>query len=729
MNRRGLLKAAGAAGITVTFMSGCSLIPPIPKRPVSSDAEAIGWVRLTPDGVVEFTCPRVEFGQNILTACLQIVAEETGLDPARILAAKHSSTSIAPVRATVGSDSIKDFALPLARAAALLREAILARAAAVLSVNSAQLVIEANAVVSGGPRPLSLAEVAKATHGAPLVLDAGSAPQIALRTFGAGPKRYVGHAERLADGLAIVSGQPLYAADIRLPGMRYGAILRAPVHVSLEAKIVHLDEAAAARVPGFVRLVRAKALKREIVGVVAETPWALPRILAALAPKWSQSAAFDARSVAAAVDVDAALKQGALRHVLVDTKPDTAQPWTIDLRFEVPLAAHAPIEPRAAVAHLRLDGVMELWVGSQDVFYVRDVIARELGLNNAKVLVHGMRVGGAFGGKTICTVELEAALLARAAGGPVKLQWSRAEEFQQGFHRPPSTHRIRARVDGDGRLTDWHHALLSSHILFTNAVVPAWLQKITDFRGDDGVARGALSPYFNTQAATRKRIESDARRLPVYTGPWRGLGAGPNIFASESAIDAAARAAGRDPVAFRLANLPPEHARLTRCLEKVQAMTAAAPKPAAVGAKAGRGFACGIYKEMSYCAVAADVMVGGDGAVRVTHLWCAHDCGLVINPDQVRAQIEGNLVWGIGMALKEELTIGESQTAQTSFASYALPRMGDVPAMQIELIIDPAEKPTGAGETAIVAAAAAIANAVADATGTRPARLPIRLAA
>ena len=140
-------------------------------------------------------------------------------------------------------------------------------------------------------------------------------------------------------------------------------------------------------------------------------------------------------------------------------------------------------------------------------------------------------------------------------------------------------------------------------------------------------------------------------------------------------------------------------------------------------------FRSGIYKEMSFCAVAADVSVGGDGAVRVTRLWCAHDCGLVINPDQVRAQIEGNLVWGIGMALKEEITIGDSQTAPTTFADYALPRMGDVPAMQIELIINPAEKPTGAGETAIVAAAAAIANAVADATGTRPTRLPIRLAA
>ena len=728
MKRRGFLKAAGASGITVLFAPGCSLLPPIPKRPVSSDAEALGWLRLGPDGVVTVTCPRVEFGQNILTACIQIVAEETGLAPERILAAKHTSASIAPVRATVGSDSIKDYALPLARAGALLREAILARAAVRLGVDAALLTIAPEAVIRGGPKPLPLAEVAR---GAPLVLDADDAPRLALRTFGAGPKRTVGHAQRLADGVAMVTGRPLYAADMRLPGMRYGAILRAPVHASLEARLVHLDEVAAARLPGFVRVVRARALKREIVGVVAETPWALPGILAALAPQWSQSVAFDARSVADAVDVDPQLKQGALRHVLVDGKPDSAPPWSVDLRFEVPLAAHAPIEPRAAVAHFRPDGAMELWVGAQDVFYVRDVIARELDLGNDKVLVHGMRVGGAFGGKTLCTVELEAALLARAVGAPVKLQWSRAEEFQQGFHRPPSTHRIRVRVDGEGNLTDWHHAFVSSHILFTNAAMPAWLQKLADFVGDNGVARGALAPYFNARAMTRKRIEFDARRLPVYTGPWRGLGAGPNIFAIESAIDAAARTpAGRkfgDPVAFRLANLPPEQARLRRCLEQVQAMTAATPKPA--GAKAGRGFACGIYKELSFCAVAADVIVDADGTVRVTRLWCAHDCGLVINPDQVRAQIEGNLVWGIGMALKEEITVGASQTAQTTFADYALPRMGDVPAMQIELISDSAEKPTGAGETAIVAAAAAIANAVADATGTRPTRLPIRLAA
>lgn len=727
MNRRQFLHGLGwtSAGITVLFTTGCSLIPPIPSRPAVKADDAVNWIQLGADGRVRVTCPRQEIGQNILTACRQVAAEELGLDLELIEVAPHGTDRIPGVRATVGSESVKDYALPLARAAARLREAIIDRAAARTGAARQAIAIETDGVILAGTHRISTSDIAA---GEPLVLAATLSGNVALRTTSAAGRRIVGRQVPLAQSRAIVTGESLYASDVRLPGMLYGAMLRAPVHASLQSRLQSVDEAAAGKVAGFVRLVRARGLNGDIAGVVADRPWALPPIMEALKPRWSPTDGFAQEAIDAAVDVDRALARGGLRHRPAGDRVDTDRPWTVDLRIDIPLAAHAPMEPRAAVAWYRPEGgpSIELWVGHQDVFYVRDVVARVLGLSGDRVTVHGQRVGGAFGGKTICTVELEAALLSQAVGRPVKLQWSREEEFRQSFYRPPSAHRVRLRVGPDGRIADWHHAFLSSHILFTNAVLPEWLQSLTDFVGDDGVARGALPPY----RAGRTRIEFDAIRLPVYTGPWRGLGAGPNGFAIECAIDECARRTGADPLEFRLRNLKPEHQRLRACLERVARRSNWPVRaPAAAGgssARRGRGIAGGIYKAMSCAAVVADVTVDpATGAVRVDRLACAHDCGLVINPDQVRAQVEGNLVWGIGMVLSERLTVREATVAETSYADYVIPGMPDVPPIDVDLIENPGDLPAGAGETAIVAAGAAIANAIRDAVGVRPTRLPV----
>ena len=429
---------------------------------------------------------------------------------------------------------------------------------------------------------------------------------------------------------------------------------------------------------------------------------------------------FEQADIDASIDIDRRLARGALAKQLHGDRIAPQPAWDVDLRIDIPLAAHAPIEPRAAVAEPLPGGGLQLWVGSQDVFYQRDVVARRLRLDADRVIVHGQRVGGAFGGKTICTVELEAALLAHAMNAPVKVQWTRAQELQYGFHRPPSSHRLRARLE-DGKLVDWWHAFASSHILFTNAVVPAWMQRFTDLLGDDGVARGAQLPY-RTQA---KRVEFDLVRLPVLTGPWRGLGAGPNGLAIESAIDECARQAGADPLRFRLAHV--DDPRLARVLERVaEASGWSAPRAAPpVGWRSGRGVACGIYKGLSYVAVVAELQVASaSGEVRVTSMWCAHDCGRIINPDQVRAQCEGNLVWGLGMLLTDRLPVAGSRIAATSFADAPVPRFDQVPPIEV-LLVDAGDAPSGAGETAIVAAAAALANAVRDATGVRPTRFPL----
>ena len=691
ISRRGLLRVAGA-GLTVAFVPGCAL-PVIPKRPSPDLSVAMGWVRFA-EGRYTLLIPRVEMGQNILTSLKQIACEELGIGWEQLDAVLPSTAQIARVRATVGSDSIKDFALPLAQACATLRDAI----------------------AQGLPQG---------------ALKAVERPAAALRSLSGGAgRRHVGQTVRIEHGTAIVRGQALFAADVRRPGQLYGRVLRAPASPELRSKATWMDETAARAVPGFVAVVRDDLLAHGNsmgIGILARTPGALDRIDAALAVRWAIEGSFGQSDIDSAIDIDRRLARSSQRAKQVhDDRIDTTGRWDVDMRIDVPLAAHAPIEPRAAVAEFMPDGRLELWVGTQDVFYQRDVVAKRLGLDEDKVTVHGQRVGGGFGGKTISTVELEAAVLARAARAPVKLQWTRAQEFRLPFHRPPSSHRIRARLK-EGRIEQWWHSFASSHILFTNAVVPAWLQRITDLIGDDGVARGASLPY----RAAARRTEFDLVRLPVFTGPWRGLGAGPNVFAIESAIDECTRLAGIDPVRFRRDNA--EDPRLARVVERV-ALAAGwgAGEPAAPGVPAarrrGRGVACGIYKAMSYAAVVAEVEVDvASGAVKVTRMVCAHDCGRVINPDQVRAQCEGNLVWGLGMALLERLPIADSQVAAATFADSPIPRMADVPPLQV-VLVDEGEPPTGAGETAIVAAAAAIANAVRDAVGVRPLRLPLSAA-
>jgi isoquinoline 1-oxidoreductase beta subunit len=259
------------------------------------------------------------------------------------------------------------------------------------------------------------------------------------------------------------------------------------------------------------------------------------------------------------------------------------------------------------VARFQADGALEVWCGTQDPFYVRDVLARDHGLPVERVVVHAMRQGGSFGGRTIATVEREAAFAARAAGEPVLVQWSREDEFLGAFHRPPSSHRVRARLDASGAIVDWWHAVSTSHVLFTAAVLPPWLQRATDLVGDDGAARGQRPPY----AFARQRRSLTLTRLPIATGPWRGLGAGPNVLAIESASMPRPpwQAWIRRPTACASSSgpVPGEHlqdpGRLAAVLRRVAASAASVPATAArEGERIARGVACGVYKGRSYAA-------------------------------------------------------------------------------------------------------------------------------
>lgn len=722
MKRRGLL-GAGAAALTVGF-GACSAWPVIPKRPQASADDALGWVRHRPDNADRpflLMLPCAEMGQHIGQALRTVAATELGVAPARVALRLPSSTDIGRVRATVGSDSVKDFALPLAQACATLREAL---ASGLPVAGAGGLTLRAK------PWPLAQLRSLGARPGSawPAPSAAGSASSASSPSSPSSSAAAAALTEPFLHH--IVTGAPLYAADMRLPGMVYGRVLRAPVSPELSSAPSAWDEAAARAVPGFVALVQDQRLRHAGslgLGIVALTPGALDRVAQALAPRWQVQGGFEPGAVDAALDIDQHLARGALRHHLRRDRMDEAAPWTVDLRLDLPFAAHASIEPRAALAAFTADGPdnserLRLWTGSQDLFYVRDLLARSLSLRDAQVQVQACRLGGGFGARTLVLVELEAALLARATGLPVKVMWTRAQELGQGFHRPPSSHRVRARVQA-GCITHWWHAFVSSHILFTPAAMPAWMQRAADLVGDQGVVRGAALPY----AVPQQRIEFDALRLPVHSGPWRGLGAGPNGLAVETAIDACAHAIGADALKFRLDHT--DDRRLQAVLEAVaqDAGWRQAPRgPKDSGTLHGRGLACGIYKGGSRVAVVAEVEVDRlSGQPRVSGLWCAHDCGRVLVPDGVRAQVEGCLVWSLGMVLVERLPLGRSGVAAVGFAQSPIPRMDQVPPLRVRLL-DSGAPPSGAGESTMTAAAAAIANALFHATGVRCARFPVQ---
>ncbi len=619
---------------------------------------------------------------------------------------------------TAGSMSLALFAEPTARAAAALRELLRARAATAAGVDLAAVEDGINGFLLPAGRSLSYADLA---GGEAVILD--RVDEAPLYSFDSTrPHTQIGRGAPPCQLEEIATGAALFAADVRLPEMLFGRMVRP---VARNARLVRVDDSRAKNIAGVVQVVA--DLDRDFVGVVCETPGKLDAAIEALEVEWQLPARFDQKTIDELIDVDAALARGDLEHSLESDRFDKEPAWDLELRFEVQLQSHAMQEPRAALAQVTRgaedDGQqsVEIWTGSQDLFVIQRHAARDLGIAKDRVRVHARRLGGGFGGREHYDVERDAVRLSRAVGRPVKVQWSREDEFRGARNRPASSHRIRLAADDRGRLTDWWHAFVSGHIVFARERLPDWMLSAVRLLGDLGVARGGAPPY----QAQRKRIEFGDVDLPVDLGTWRSLGAAPNGFVIESAIDELARLRGVDPVELRLQNIAPEHERLVACLRRTRELAEGLPLPA--GSAVGRGYACGIYEEHSFVAASADVRVDeSTGAVRVLRMCCAQDVGLAVNPDQLRAQIEGNLIWGLGMALRERVEIGDSDVASLNFDRYRIPSIEDAPGFEIEIISPRDIPPAGAGETALMVAAPAIANALRDATGHRYTTLPIR---
>jgi len=636
-------------------------------RPANLDA----WLQIAPDGTVTFFTGKTEMGQNIRTSLTQAVAEELPA-PIGSIRAVMADTDLTPYDAgTYGSRSTPDMGLQLRRAAATAREALMDLAAARWSVDRGSLAVADGKVLH--PQSQRSAGFGELAAGSKLVRTISSETAVKPATGW----RVAGLSVAKVDGRQFVSGRHRYASDIVLPGMLFGRVLRPPAY---GATLDSVDASRAEAMPG-VRVVRDGAF----VGVVAPTSHAAALAVAAVAGTWktraqpSEDQLF--RELRGGGNPPAS---GLIREA------DGA--LTLRRTYTIAYIAHVPLEPRAAVAEWK-DGKLTVWTGSQRPFGIRDEeLAEAFGLGPERLRVIVPDTGSGYGGKHTGLAAVEAARLARAADRPVKVVWSREEEFTWAYFRPAGVIDVASRVRADGTLAAW------------------------DFHNYNSGSAGIAPPYAIPDPQTQfHRADS-----PLPQGSYRSLAAAANHFARESHVDELAGALKIDPLEFRLRNI-----RNPRLQAVVEAGARAFAWGGAKTAGHGAGMAVGLDKGghvATFAEVAVDAESGRVGAVRVVQ---AFECGAVVNPDHLRLQLEGAVVQGLGGALFEAVHFENGRILNPRLSAYRVPRFSDAPAIEI-VLVDRKDLPSaGAGETGIVGIAPALGNAICDATGVRLRSLPM----
>ncbi|MBT5518354.1 MAG: xanthine dehydrogenase family protein molybdopterin-binding subunit [Rhodobiaceae bacterium] len=715
LSRRKFLFTTGwvAGGLTVLYGLRNRALTVAPTIIYPDKMSAVSWLQIGPDGTCSMYFPRMEMGQNANTGLAQIAAEELNLEVKDIVGVTPSTSDVAPIALTAGSMSLTVFSHPTAVAAATLRENLRARAAAKLGQPLSAILDDAGGFKTTDNETIPYADLVEATPA--LVEFDETQPLPALYTYDAKrKKKQVGHAAKPFDMQALVTGAPIYAGDIAMPDVLYGRAIKPPVR---NARLESLDTAGVSSVPGVVKLVR----EDDFVGVVCKTPSAVDAAMAKIKPTWKLQQPIDQQTLDGLLDVDAHMAEGDLEHLYEDENHRPDADWAVDLRFDVQVQSHAMQEPRSAIARFRdTSPSLEIWTGTQDPWAIKRLAALDTGLSQDEVVVYPQRMGGSFGGREHYEVEMDAVRLARAVKRPVKVQWKREDEFMTSRSRPASAHRLRLATDADGNLSDWWHGYSTGHIVLARERLPGWLLPVMRLGEDMGVVRGAVTPY----TVKHKRVEYNDVDLPVDLGVWRSLNAGPAVFARESAMDELALQLAKDPVDYRLQQMGEQNPRLQACLSRVRELAEKRPLPKGKGY--GRGFACGIYEHRCFVAASADVYIDAQTqTIKVEHMCCVEDVGLAVNPGQLKAQMESNLAWSVGMALLERLEVGEDTIQSSNFDNYTVARMSDMPSVDMDIIDQPSIPPAGAGEVAIIAGVPAIANAVRQASGFRALRLPI----
>jgi len=639
--------------------------------------ELSAWLHIDEAGRVTAYTGKTEIGQNIRTSLAQAVADELRV-PLESVTMVMADTDLVPFDAgTFGSQSTPRMAPQLARAAAAARVMLIERAAQQWQADPKTLSVQGGKVVDGAKRSLAFGDLTKGQKLAGAV--AAEQPVMAAADWS-----LRGTAPRKVNGQAFVTGRNLFTPDIVRPGMLIGRVLRPEGY---EGTLLTVDDSRARAMTG-VTVVR----DGEFLGLVAPNERVARSATAAMRVEWrppadhpSSSTIYEhlkkteqpGRGNAPTATGDVAAARGRAAR-------------TFDATFNIPYIAHVPLEPRAAVAEWT-DGKLTVWCGTQRPFGVRTELAEAFHVPEDRVRVIVPDTGSAYGGKHSGEHAIEAARLAKAAGKPVKLVWTRSEEFSFGYMRPAGVIEIKAAVDGAGKLIAW------------------------EFDNWNSGASAIRTPY----QVPNQRIQFHASDSPLRQGSYRGLAATANHYAREMHMDSIARALGVDAVEFRLNHL--EDARM-RAVLTAAAKEIGWPRAAAPGR--GVGIACGTEKG-SYVATAAEVAKTPDGFT-VERLIVVFECGAIVNRDGLHNQVEGAVVQGIGGALFEAIDFANGRLNNGTMELYRVPRFKDIPKIDV-VLLDRKDLPSaGAGETPIVCVAPAI-GAAARALGAVRSELPVRL--
>ena len=642
------------------------------------------WVHIAPSGLVTAFSGKVDVGQDNVTAFRLLVAEELAarLDDVRVI---EGDTDLCPFdMGTFGSRSMPDAGEALRRAAAGAREVLVGLAAERWHTDERSLVGDEGAVHAPAAATRLSCSYGDLVARSRRMVVIKREPELRERSAA----RLVGHGGHAASRLEVVTGRRQFVSDIDQPGMADGTVLRPPVR---DAVLRAVNFGAAERLPGVTAVRDGK-----FVGVVAEDPMSAKRALGAIGAEWDLP-------VEQPDEMPAYLRshpvEGTGWERLVDETTGDVEgalitaPVVLDATYSTAYIAHVPMETRAAVA--RWNGErLTIWVGTQVPFGVRSQVATAFGLDEADVRIVVPPTGGGFGGKHGGDVAIEAARLARAVQRPVKVEWSRSEEFQCGYLRPMALIDVRAGIDSNGKIAAW------------------------DFLDVNAGPAGLASPY----VTGARRLRYQPAESPLAQGAYRALAATANNFARESFIDELAAKFGVDPLKFRLANLDDERLEVVLCAAADRFGWPLERRVDDIEAT-GHGLALGVEKG-GRVATCAEV-TARDGRIEVTRIVTAYECGRIVNPDTVLNQIQGATVMALGGALFEEVVAKASGLSHLSLADYRVPRFGDVPSIEV-VLLDRADLPSaGAGETPMIAVAPAIANAISLATGRRIRSLPL----
>jgi isoquinoline 1-oxidoreductase beta subunit len=662
------------------------------------------FIRIDRQGNVTMIMPQIEMGQGTYTSIPMLIAEEleVGLDRVRPEHAPPSDKLYGMpglFQFTGGSTSIRKWWEPLRQAGATARVLLITAAAQRWGVDRSTCHAERATVVHApSGRRLRYGELVDAAAALPLPANVPLKDPKDFRLIGTPAKRL--------DVSGKVTGAALYGIDARVSGMKIATVAACP---TLAGTLASVDDAKAKAVPG----VRQVVTIDDAVAVVGDHMWAAKQGLAALEIAWNDGPNATLTTAEIARDHERASKGTA---VVAKTTGDATTAMaraatTIDVVYELPLLSHATMEPLNCTVHVRPDGC-EVWTGSQVMSRAQKTAADVTGLPLEKVVVHNHYLGGGFGRRLEHDYVTQAVKIAKQVDGPVKIVWTREEDIQHDIMRPFYHNRIAAGLDAHGLPVAWRHRVTGASILAR--WFPPAFQKGVD---SDAIEDTAGPPYACPNVLI-EYVRHERAGFPA--GWWRGVGPTHNVFVVESFIDELAYAARQDPVAYRrslLGEAPRARAVLDLAAEK-----AGWGQPLPAGH--GRGIA--VEQAMgTYVAQVADIAVAKDGTVRIERVICAVDCGQIINPDTVKAQMEGGIMFGIGGALWGEITIENGRVEQHNFDDYRVLRMNEAPAVDVYLVPS-REYPGGIGEPGTAAIAPALANAVFAATGKRLRKLPLK---